>query len=75
MLGAGDTVHVGMSDGTTRTFVVDRVRQIPKVDLPTGDIFRREGDARLALITCGRAFDPSGRHHLHNLVVLATPTG
>ena len=74
-LDTGDTVGVGMSDGTTRTFVVDRVRQIPKVDLPTGDIFRRDGDARLALITCGGAFDASSRHYLDNLVVLATPTG
>ncbi|HSJ47033.1 MAG TPA: sortase [Euzebyales bacterium] len=72
---AGDTVGVGMSDGTTRTFVVDEIRQIPKVDLPTGDIFRRDGRARLALITCGGTFDPSSRHYLDNLVVLATPTG
>jgi len=72
---SGDTVDVGMSDGSTRTFVVDEIRQIPKVDLPTGDIFRRDGEARLALITCGGAFDPSSRHYLDNLVVLATPTG
>jgi len=74
-LGAGDTLHVGMSDGTTRTFVIDRVRESPKVDLRTGDIFRTDGDARLALITCGGALDPSGRHDLDDLVVLATPTG
>lgn len=72
---AGDTVDVGMSDGTTRTFVVDEIRQVPKVDLPTGDIFRRDGKGRLALITCGGAFDPSSRHYLDNLVVFATPTG
>jgi LPXTG-site transpeptidase (sortase) family protein len=72
---AGDTVEVAMSDGTTRTFVVDEIRQIPKVDLPTGDIFRRDGKGRLALITCGGAFDPSSRHYLDNLVVFATPAG
>jgi hypothetical protein len=50
-MAAGDTVDVEMSDGTTRTFVVDEVRQIPKVDLPTGDLFRRDGAPQLALIT------------------------
>lgn len=74
-MSAGDTVEVDMSDGSTRTFVVDEVRQIPKVDLPTGDLFRRDGSSRLALITCGGEFDPSSRHYRDNLVVLATPVG
>lgn len=74
-LDAGDTVDVGMSDGSSATFAVDEIRQVPKVDLPTGDIFRRDGDARLALITCGGAFDETSRHYLDNLVVFATPAG
>jgi LPXTG-site transpeptidase (sortase) family protein len=74
-MAAGDTVDVEMSDGTTRTFVVDEVRQIPKVDLPTGDLFRRDGAPQLALITCGGEFDASSRHYRDNLVVLATPAG
>jgi LPXTG-site transpeptidase (sortase) family protein len=74
-LTAGDSVEVDMSDGTRRTFTVDEIRQIPKVDLPTGDIFRRDGQPRLALITCGGEFDPSSRHYRDNIVVLATPTG
>ncbi|HEX6254446.1 MAG TPA: class F sortase [Euzebyales bacterium] len=74
-LEAGAIVEVDMSDGTTRAFVVDEIRQIPKVDLPTGDIFRRDGDPRLALITCGGEFDPSSRHYRDNIVVFATPTG
>lgn len=72
---AGDLVEVGMSDGTVRTFQVDEVRQIPKVDLPTGSLFRRDGKPRLALITCGGEFDSSSRHYLDNLVVLASPAG
>ncbi len=69
----GDAVDVVMDDGTSRAFVVDEVRQIPKVDLPTGELFRRDGEPRLALITCGGDFDPSSRHYRDNLVVLATP--
>lgn len=74
-LAEGDTVEVGMSDGTTRDFVVDEIGQIPKVDLPTGDIFRRDGEPRLALITCGGEFDESSRHYRDNLVVFAAPVG
>lgn len=70
----GDVVEVGMSDGTSRTFVVEEVRQIPKVDLPTGDLFRRDGRHQVALITCGGDFDASSRHYQDNLVVIATPT-
>ncbi len=72
-LDPGDVVEVGMSDGTSRTFVVHEVRQIPKVELPTGKLFRRDGPARLALITCGGEFDSSSRHYRDNLVVLAKP--
>jgi LPXTG-site transpeptidase (sortase) family protein len=74
-LDPGDMVEVGMSDGSTRSFTVEETRQIPKVDVPAGDIFRRDGDPRLALITCGGEFDPSSRHYLDNIVVFATPSG
>lgn len=74
-LAHGDTVEVGMSDGSRRSFVVDEIRQIPKVQLPTGDIFRRDGEHRLALITCGGTFDESTRHYRDNLVVFASPVG
>jgi hypothetical protein len=68
-------VEVVMDDGTLRPFTVEEIRQIPKVDLPTGELFRRDGAPRLALITCGGTFDPSSRHYRDNLVVLATPAG
>lgn len=74
-LGDGDTIDVTMDDGSVRSFEVFETRQIPKVDLPTGDLFRREGAPVLALITCGGEFDPSSRHYLDNIVVLASPTG
>lgn len=66
-------VEISMSDGSVREFAVDEVRQIPKVDLPTGDLFRRDGAPRLALITCGGTFDQASRHYRDNIVVVATP--
>jgi hypothetical protein len=64
-----------MSDGSVRRFTVDEIQQIPKVDLPTGDLFRRDGAPRLALITCGGEFDAASRHYRDNIVVLASPAG
>lgn len=72
-LAAGDDIAVEMDDGSVERFTVDEIRQIPKVDLPTGDLFRRDGDPRLALITCGGQFDEASRHYLDNIVVLASP--
>lgn len=74
-LAPGERVEVTMSDGSTRAFEVFETRQIPKVDLPTGDLFRRDGAPVLALITCGGEFDESSRHYQDNIVVLATPIG
>lgn len=71
----GDGVDVVMSDDSVRRFTVDEIRQIPKVDLPTGDLFRRDGRARVALITCGGEFDAASRHYRDNIVVLASPAG
>jgi hypothetical protein len=71
----GDGVEVRMSDGSVRRFTVDEIQQIPKVDLPTGDLFRRDGAPRLALITCGGEFDAASRHYRDNIVVLASPAG
>lgn len=69
----GDGVEVQMSDDSVRRFTVDEIRQIRKVDLPTGDLFRRDGAPRLALITCGGEFDAASRHYRDNIVVLASP--
>lgn len=71
----GDGIEVQMSEKSVRRFTVDEVRQIRKVDLPTGDLFRRDGAPRLALITCGGQFDAASRHYRDNLVVLASPAG
>lgn len=74
-LAIGEPIEVTMSDGSVRRFEALGTRRIPKVDLPTGEVFRRDGEPVLALITCGGEFDPSSRHYRDNIVVLATPLG
>jgi hypothetical protein len=70
---AGDALEVGFDDGSTRAFTVVAVRQYPKAELPVADLFSRDGEPSLALITCGGAFDASSRSYQDNVVVYALP--
>lgn len=70
----GDTVHVGFDDGSTLTFEVDERTQYKKRVLPIDDLFTRNGDAVLTLITCGGQFNHTTRHYDSNTVVRATLT-
>ena len=45
----------------------------PKQDLPTEEIFAREGTDALVLITCGGAFDSTTGRYADNVVVVAAP--
>ncbi|HEX6425354.1 MAG TPA: class F sortase [Acidimicrobiales bacterium] len=69
----GATVAVDLADGTARTFVVTAVERHAKDDLPA-DVFARDGDAGLALVTCGGRFDDASRSYEDNVVVRARPT-
>lgn len=69
----GTTVEVRSSDGSSRRFTVDAVTQVAKVDLATTGVFDRGGPPRLALITCGGAFDDEARSYRDNIVVTAVP--
>jgi LPXTG-site transpeptidase (sortase) family protein len=71
----GDLVDVEMDDGTSRHFVVEETRQHAKSDLPVDDLFARDGEPRLVLITCGGDFDAAARSYTDNVVVLARPVG
>ncbi|MBS3941891.1 MAG: class F sortase [Actinobacteria bacterium] len=69
----GDTVEVDAGeDGTTTWRVVGRAAY-PKDTLPIAELFRRDGPARLVLITCGGEFDPATGHYDDNVVVVAEP--
>jgi LPXTG-site transpeptidase (sortase) family protein len=68
----GDRVVVDRADGSRATFTVDDVREFPKSDFPTVQVYRGDPDrAGLRLITCGGPFDRSTRNYLDNIVVFA----
>ncbi|QZQ56525.1 class F sortase [Curtobacterium sp. TC1] len=68
---AGDEVHVAMSDGTTRTFTVDRSDRAAKSAFPTSDVYGTTPTAQLRLITCDGVFDTATGHYTDNLIVFA----
>jgi hypothetical protein len=69
----GSVVTVTHDDGTSTAFeVVDR-RSHAKPELPTAELFRREGESALVLITCGGEFDRAARSYRSNVVVTAVP--
>ncbi|MFW6033770.1 MAG: class F sortase [bacterium] len=69
----GDEVSVRTADGRDVRYAVVSVERTPKVRLPADDIFRRDGDQQLVLITCGGEFDRSSSSYADNIVVTAVP--
>lgn len=72
-LEAGSEVVVDLASGRSRRFVVSERASIAKVELPIDELFRREGDPVLTLITCGGEFDAAARSYRSNVVVRAVP--
>ncbi|MBF4604774.1 class F sortase [Curtobacterium sp. VKM Ac-2884] len=68
---AGDEIHVAMSDGTTRTFTVDRSERAAKSAFPTSDVYGTTPTPQLRLITCDGVFDTATGHYTDNLIVFA----
>lgn len=71
---AGDEVSVNFDDGSTETFAILGLDQFAKEDLPLDDIFRRDGDPQLVLITCGGEYDPATNGYRDNIVAYAVPS-
>lgn len=69
----GDVVEVEHEDGTTTTYSVVAVETIDKGELPTDEIFSRDGDPILTLITCGGSFSRAENSYDSNVVVVAVP--
>ena len=65
-----DVVHLG---GAVSRWVVEGVLTTPRDALPSELLFRRDGEPRLALVTCGGTFDTATRSYSHNTIVLAAP--
>jgi LPXTG-site transpeptidase (sortase) family protein len=67
----GDDIIIKTTTGMER-FRVTTVRLISKQDLDMREIFRREGDPRLRIFTCGGTYRRSGGYQA-NVVVTAEP--
>lgn len=69
----GDTIDVVHIDGTVSRWRVDGTMTTRRDALPSEMLFRRGGEPRLALVTCGGEFDRGTRSYSHNTIVLASP--
>jgi LPXTG-site transpeptidase (sortase) family protein len=70
-LRAGDEVLVTRADGQDVRFEVRRVRQVPKSDFPTDEVYGDTEDPQLRLITCGGEFDTRAGSYRDNVIVFA----
>jgi hypothetical protein len=68
----GDTVRVGLADGRTLVFRVQRLQRYPKNQFPTQAVYFPTLDRELRLITCGGDFDYARDSYVDNIVVYAT---
>jgi sortase (surface protein transpeptidase) len=70
----GAAISVARKDGSTAAFTVDAVREFPKSDFPTDEVYGPTGGtAQLRLITCG-SWDADQHKYVGNTVVFATLT-
>lgn len=69
----GDQVKVVLDDGSILPYEVISVSQYDKTELPSEELFRKDGEPVLQLITCGGTFDPERQSYQANVVVTAVP--
>ena len=69
----GDRLDVELEDGSVIAYVVTAKTEHDKALLPAEELFRKDGDPVLQLITCGGTFDPIARSYEANVVVTAVP--
>jgi len=67
----GGQVRVSREDGSTATFVVQRVASFPVDAFPTAEVYGATTDPELRLITCGGQYSLVQRRYLQNVVVFA----
>lgn len=71
----GAQVLVTGADGTVHEYRVTDVETIAKDQAPLDVWFARSGPPRLALVTCGGAWQADVGHYADNVVVTAEPIG
>jgi hypothetical protein len=72
-LAAGTEVVVTLSSGKQVRYAIESVTSVVKEELPLSQVFDRDGDPRLALITCGGQFNYSTGSYSDNILVIAAP--
>lgn len=70
-LQGGEAVVVTANDGTEHPYTVTSVVTVPRDQLPSDDVFDRDGVPRLILITCGGQYGDGA--YTDNVIVVATP--
>ena len=71
-VGIGDAVELTDAAGGSHRYAVESRTSYPKSALPP-ELFRADGPPRLALVTCGGAYDERTGEYADNVVVLAVP--
>lgn len=72
-LADGAEVVVELDDGTSTSYRVVGGESVAKPDLPVDELFRRDGEPVLRLVTCTGEWSPQAGHYTDNLVITAEP--
>jgi LPXTG-site transpeptidase (sortase) family protein len=72
-LAVGELLEVELADGSLARYRVIDNTLYDKTALPADELFRKDGDEVLRLITCGGEFDRTKRSYVGNQVVTAEP--
>lgn len=72
-LNVNDEIAITDTFGRLHGYRVTERFQVDKEELPTSELFRRDGSPVLTLITCGGSFDSENRSYDDNIVIRATP--
>lgn len=70
-VGVGATVVTGAADGSTRTWIVESLTYYEKSALPVDQLFARDGEPALVIVTCGGPFDSATGRYRDNVVAIA----
>lgn len=71
----GVEVVVELADGSRTAYRVVGGEQVAKPDLAVDELFRRDGEPVLRLVTCAGDWSPRAGNYTDNLVITAVPVG
>jgi Sortase domain len=73
-LQAGDRVDIEQTDGSTFTYLIERVEVHKKKAFPTKSVYGETNGSTLRLITCGGPFNAKTGHYVDNVIAYGTLT-